>query len=201
MIRSIFLGTLLAGLLPSGTLASFQYSLTSAGSISCNDVSTGIGDVSTLFNGETVTVHLSELEWEENDHPQSEESSLSYYLYWETSVNNLLQTSGIYDLNQFGMILPTDLDVGNLTVHDSGAHAIAVLLRVGSGNYQETGRTYQSYAAAVSIIPLIVVLILAMTTQMVEFSLFTTIFIGACMVTGKSGEGESVNTKVAWSIS
>ena len=45
------------------------------------------------------------------------------------------------------------------------------------------------YAAGAAIIPLIIVLVLALTTQMVEVSLFTAIFIGACMVTGNIKDG------------
>lgn len=44
--------------------------------------------------------------------------------------------------------------------------------------------SFQVYASGVSLIPLLFILVMAMTTQMVELSLFLGIFIGACIVQG-----------------
>ena len=47
----------------------------------------------------------------------------------------------------------------------------------------------QSFSQGTSIIPLLVVLGFAVATRMVEFSLFTAIFVGACMITGNVNTG------------
>ncbi|CAB9515490.1 Inherit from COG: Na H antiporter [Seminavis robusta] len=173
-------------LLLASTSQGFDYTLSSdsAFEISTTDVATDIGDLKVLFNGDSVYVHVSGLEWVETDNNDTEA-----VLFYETSVDGKVSSIGSYDLNTFGRQLPDKLDVGNLTVTNSGAHTVVVRLFAPNNFDLTTERTYQSYAAGVSIIPLIVVLVLAMGTQMVEFSLFVTIFIGACMVTGGIKEG------------
>ena len=49
--------------------------------------------------------------------------------------------------------------------------------------------TYQAYAAGVSIIPLLFILVMALTTKMVELSLFSGIWLGLCIVTGSLADG------------
>ena len=151
------------------------------GGIKCTDKSTGIGGIATLFNGDAVGVTVEGLEWEELDAAPANASSI---LYWETLVGDSVTATASVDLAEYNQQLPTELAVGNVTVNKSGAHTITVklVLQQEKEEEHESNRTYQSYSAAVSIIPLIVVLVLAMTTQMVEFSLFFTVFVGACMV-------------------
>lgn len=48
---------------------------------------------------------------------------------------------------------------------------------------------YQTYRAGVSLLPLILILILAFSTRMVEVSLFFGILLGACIVTGSLNAG------------
>jgi hypothetical protein len=48
---------------------------------------------------------------------------------------------------------------------------------------------YQTYARGASLVPLIMVLVLAMTTNMVELSLFLGIWLGACILTGGLSSG------------
>jgi hypothetical protein len=50
-------------------------------------------------------------------------------------------------------------------------------------------RSVQSYGAGVAIIPLILVLVMALSTRMVEFSLFTCVFVGSCIVEGEVNSG------------
>ena len=48
---------------------------------------------------------------------------------------------------------------------------------------------FQTFGAGVSLVPLIIILFLAMTTQMVELSLFCGIWLGACILTGSFRAG------------
>lgn len=52
-----------------------------------------------------------------------------------------------------------------------------------------SSRDYQTFGSGVSLVPLIVILVLAMTTKMVELSLFLGIWLGACILTGSFVEG------------
>jgi Na+/H+ antiporter NhaC len=65
----------------------------------------------------------------------------------------------------------------------AGTATIEVILELDSSESSTSGE-FQVYRAGVSLIPLFLILILAMTTQMVELSLFTGIFVGACIVSG-----------------
>lgn len=48
---------------------------------------------------------------------------------------------------------------------------------------------YQTYAAGVSVIPLLFILIMAMGTQMVELSLFLGILVASCIIYGSLADG------------
>jgi len=179
MYRSAFSALFL--LLGASTVAvadAFDYTLTSVGDISCTDAKTLIPDLAVLFNSEAVLVHVSGLSWEETGAGTNNSSDDAIILCWETLVGDDVLASGKHDLTEFGLQLPGELDVGMVQVNSTGSHTITVKL-FGSGGAEgfedETSRPYQSYAAAVSVIPLIVVLVLAMGTQMVEFSLFFTV--------------------------
>jgi Na+/H+ antiporter NhaC len=69
-----------------------------------------------------------------------------------------------------------------------GTASIEVILEI-DGFSANTSRDFQVYGAGVSIIPLVVILFLALTTHMVELSLFCGIWLGACIVTGSLVEG------------
>ena len=131
---------------------------------------------------------VSDLAWEDTGSDLNTTTG-STTLFWETGVDDEVQSSGSYDLLDFGFQLPTEIDAGFISVDSSGSHTVFVRFSGTTGvdgdQSVETDATYQSYAAGVSIIPLIVVLVMAMTTQMVEFSLFCTVFIGSCMIAGE----------------
>ncbi len=52
-----------------------------------------------------------------------------------------------------------------------------------------TSGDYQTYSSGTSLVPLIIILLLACTTQMVEISLFLGIWLGACILTGSFTAG------------
>ena len=170
------LGVLLLATTPSAD--AFDYFLSEVGEISARDFNTGIDGVATLFNGEIVNITVSGLAWAERP-----ENNASSTLEWTTLVGDTVMASGTVNLEEYNKELPTSLSVGSVSVQNSGEHTISVILGNAEPEYdQESSRTYMSYASGVAIIPLIVVLVLAMFTQMVEFSLFFTVFVGACMV-------------------
>jgi hypothetical protein len=56
-----------------------------------------------------------------------------------------------------------------------------------------TSRDYQAFGAGASLVPLIVILLLAVCTGIVELSLTTGIFVGACIVAGNIKDGFKVS--------
>jgi hypothetical protein len=163
----------------------FDYAITSAGKILLTDMETDIPGMRTIFVGEPVAVTVFDLEWVANESGYNESDTL----IWQTSVGGITQASGSLDLSSLpSRELPTSLDVGNIKVDEAGRYEIQVILSIDRSE-ESTSAEYQAYAAAASIVPLLVVLVLAMSTQMVELSLFTAVFVGACMVTGNIKDG------------
>jgi Na+/H+ antiporter NhaC len=85
------------------------------------------------------------------------------------------------------------MDVGEVVVTKGGRHEISVNVAVvdsrEEGSTVTTAAEYEAYGKGVALIPLIMILILAVTTNMVEFSLFVGVFVGACMVQGTIIDG------------
>jgi hypothetical protein len=164
----------------------FNYMLTSVDGISLTDIATSIENIRTIFTGEAMDVLAIAVAWEANP---SNVTNSNNTLRCETYVDDELASVVFLDLSTLGeRELPTEISCGTITVEGSGARAITVSLVVDDSSATYTN-TYQAFAAGVSIIPLIVVLFLAVTTQMVEFSLFFAVFVGACMVTGNISDG------------
>jgi Na+/H+ antiporter NhaC len=69
-----------------------------------------------------------------------------------------------------------------------GTASIEVVLEI-DGFSASTGGDYQVYGAGVSIIPLIFVLLMALTTHLVELSLFGGVWLGASIITGSLVDG------------
>lgn len=72
--------------------------------------------------------------------------------------------------------------------HSAGTNTIECVLTLDDSE-AVTDVTFQVFAAGVSIVPLIWILFMAMTTHMVELSLFSGIWLGLCIVTGSLSDG------------
>jgi hypothetical protein len=136
-----------------------------------------------------MNVTATTLSWEPVDSNGTEITVIGNVVRCETYVDEELATVELFDLDTLGeRELPTEIGCGTITVDGSGAHDITVKLIL-DGSSATVTQSFQAYGAGVSIIPLIVVLMLAMFTQMVEFSLFFAVFVGACMVAGNVKDG------------
>lgn len=102
-------------------------------------------------------------------------------------VDGVQQATGTVDLNDSRQ-LPSEINAGNATVSNSGTHTIEVVVVL--DDVETIGsRQYQSFNKGASFAPLVVVLVFAMTTHMVELSLGLGVFVGLCMVTGTIVDG------------
>ena len=145
--------------------AGFDYSLVPDGektAVKLTDKETSISDLKTIFTDEDILVSVSDVEWTSNA-----DATNSTTLFWETYVDGQLQDSGTQSLADVGRELPTSFETGEIKVASRGQHRIEVRLKV-DDSVATASKEVQAYASGVSIIPLLVVLILAVTTRMVR---------------------------------
>ena len=143
--------------------AAFDYSLTGAGNIVLTDEATSITDIVTIFTDESVLVTVDGIEWNATGSVEGSDNLLRF----ETLVDGETQASGSISLEDVSRELPTSIDAGAIKVDKGGRYTIEVILSVDSSE-ESTSESYEAYAAGVAIIPLIMVLVFAITTQMVS---------------------------------
>lgn len=143
--------------------AAFDYSIVGAGSILLTDAATAISGLQTLFTEQEVFVTADGLEWEANN------STLAGgTLFFETFLSGELQSSGNMSLDDVGRELPTSIDAGSIIVKDGGGrYTIEVKLTV-EGSEASTSNEFEAYGAGVAILPLVVIITLAIMTNMVR---------------------------------
>lgn len=132
-------------------------------SITLTDAETKIQGIVTLFTNQAALVTVNNVEWSPNESNSTQDTDVN----WETLVNGKLEDFGNYSLVGVGRDLPDSFQTGSVTVSERGTYTITVRLTIDESEIV-TESTYQAYPAGVSIIPLLVVLILAATTHMVR---------------------------------
>ena len=156
-----------------------------------NDVASEIPDIATIHNGRVFEV-IQGLTWNEQVFVLNSTNTL----IWTMFVDGKQQATGTVDLNDSRQ-LPSEINAGNATVSSSGTHTIEVVVVL--DDVETIGsRQYQSFNKGVSFAPLVVVLVFAMTTHMVELSLGLGVFVGACMVTGTVTVRPPLRFSVSW---
>jgi hypothetical protein len=153
--------------------------------------STSISGIETIFVDKETLVSLSGLEWNATGPVNGADNLLHY----ETFLDGESKATGSISLADVGRELPTGLDCGTISVPEGGRYTIEVTLTVDASETGTSGE-YEAYGAGVAILPLLVILFLAVTTSMVELSLFSGIWIGACIITGslKGGFTSTLDT-------
>jgi hypothetical protein len=143
--------------------------------LSLSDVNTGINPILTIFKGEQFNVTVKDVSWVE-----FENSTGSDILFWTTTINGALVGEGNYSLafEDVGRELPDSFFVGTYVLDNKQTANIVVTFNLDDVD-TETSNDYQVYAAGLSIVPLILVLVLAMTTKMVHTqSMLGVVFFG-----------------------
>lgn len=138
-----------------------------------SDIETGISPIQSLFIGEPTGVSVDGISWtsiDTGDNTTADDDE-DTYLFWTTTVNGVVIANGNVSLTQTGKLLPTSIDAGEFIPEGNDKLVVEVNLTVGTTNVVPSG-TYTSYKAGVSIIPLMVVLLLAMTTQLVRIYIY-----------------------------
>ncbi|KAL3800358.1 hypothetical protein HJC23_003654 [Cyclotella cryptica] len=150
--------------------------------ISLTDIDTQIPDIEAVHNNVPFEV-IADLVWAEDIFVESSSNVLTY----EMTIDGKVEGTGLVDLNE-SRSLPSVINCGVATMDSSGTHTVGVTVKV--DGYESTNeRDYQSFAAGASFVPLIIVLLFASTTHMVELALGLGIFVGACMCAGSLTQG------------
>ena len=131
-------------------------------SISITDVAMDIPNIEAIHNDREFAV-IANLAWTEHIY----DVNSTNILYWEMSVNDEVQQKGEVNLLS-SRALPTELSAGTTAVGSSGTHTIKVKI-VLDEDASENDRSYQSFAAGASFIPLVIVIFFAASTKMVSF--------------------------------
>jgi hypothetical protein len=154
--------------------AAFDYSIVGAGSVLLTDAATSISGLETLFVDQEVFVTADGLEWESND-----SLSLGGNIFYETFLNGELVASGNMTLDGVGRELPSSIDVGSVIVKDGGGrYTIEVMLTVDESEATTSGE-YEAYGSGVAIIPLLVIIVLAVMTNMVRLLSLSEFFLNS----------------------
>ena len=139
--------------------------------LSITDVVTDITDVKSFFIDEVHLANVKGIEWiineeaMENSNSTTTSSSDSGLLLWSTLVDGVMVASGNVSL---GQLLPTAFEAGTFVVTSNGKHTVEVIMTINGASELIVSNTYVAYRAGVSIIPMILVLVMAMTTQLVR---------------------------------
>jgi hypothetical protein len=75
--------------------------------------------------------------------------------------------TGSVSLEEVDRELPTSIDAGTIKVDKKGRYTIEVRMTIDDNEATASGE-YEAYGAGVAIIPLLIVLVLAVTTHMVR---------------------------------
>jgi hypothetical protein len=135
-----------------------------------------------------VRVTVDKIAWEPVANFNGTTTTDASMIVWTTFVNGQALARGNYSLTQAGRILPSSLTVGTVPINARGKVTVRVVLEL-DGAETTAEKTIQSFGSGVAIIPLLLVLVMSLTTHMVEFSLFTCVFVGSCIVEGEVIDG------------
>lgn len=162
---------------PQDSYSASDYEV-SVTSIMLTDAATGIEDIDAIHNGRPFNV-VANLDWTEQIYDVDSTNSL----LWWTYVSDVLVDKGSVDLTE-SRALPSSIEAGTtITVDSSGSHNVKVEIML-DALVADDNRDYVSFAAGASFVPLVMVIVFAATTKMVELSLGMGIFTGSCMVVG-----------------
>jgi len=192
--RAVGLLLLLLALLPASTAVEYTPDVGGA-TQNLIDEATKIGAIRTIFVGDVTLVTLEGIEWIpvdlERDETADGNNATSSVLIWETAVNDVVQDSGTIDLFDVDRELPTSIEAGSFVVDKRQKSSVSVRVFMEDSPELATtsSKNYQTYPHTLSLMPLIIILVLAWTTKMVELSLFLGIWLGACILTGTLSDG------------
>ena len=144
--------------------------------LTITDVATGISNVRTLFIHEEHSVRVKGIRWTINKDNTNASSSSSIsssedvMLLWSTVVDGVIVTSGNISLTNLGQLLPNEFEAGNFVVTNNGKHSVKVIMTICGDTASElvVSNSYVAYRSGVSIIPMILVLVMAMSTHLVS---------------------------------
>lgn len=159
---------LLALLAIAAPAVAFDYDIVGAGSIVLTDAASSISPLETIFVNEETLVTAEGLEWVRNGNSSD---LIGGTIFYETYLSGVLMAKGNVSLDGVGRELPTSVDAGSVTVTTGGGrYTVEVILTVGESSASTTNE-YEAYGSAVAIIPIAIIIVLAIMTNMVRLLL------------------------------
>ena len=146
------------------------------------DVETEISPISTLFIEEYVKVNVDGIRW------TGYANDVGTELYFITRVNGEVAATGDITLPESALELPSSIAAGEIFAAYGGRNTIEVEIIIGEGT-TTASTTIQAYRKWASIVPLVVIIIVALVTKKVELSFIVGTFTGACLLTGTIIDG------------
>uniref|UniRef100_A0A7S1BIJ2 Na+/H+ antiporter NhaC-like C-terminal domain-containing protein n=1 Tax=Corethron hystrix TaxID=216773 RepID=A0A7S1BIJ2_9STRA len=145
-------------------------------------------DFKTIFTGEDTNINI-EVKWDSNT-TFAEGDVLS----WTISNDDSVLSSDEMTLES-DMELPSKL-TSTIVVKKGGCTKLSSAVSLSETIVTTAEAEYQAYGAGASLVPLIIIVLLAMFTGIIELSLGAGIFVGACMVSGsvKTGFTSTLDT-------
>lgn len=164
--------------------AGFDYAISSVGSVELMDIETEIPDIKTIFLEDEMSISATGIEWEFTGN----ETGTDMTVTCEAILDGEVVGTDTMSLEDVGRMLPSSMDCGTFSVGSKGKKVITLQLTL-DGATASTDRKYQAFRAGTSIIPLLVIIILAASTSQVELSLSAGIFMGAWIIAGNLLDG------------
>lgn len=143
----------------------FNYEISDPGYLVLDDVATGIPSIVTIFTNEEFNVTVEGIAWAPVETANNQTSS--DILFWTTTINGAVAGRGNISLLDYGSILPSSIEAGTYLINKKGTATIVVTFSLDDVDTEASG-SYQVFAAGLSIMPLVVVLVFALTTRMVR---------------------------------
>lgn len=141
------------------------------------DVTTGVTNIETLFLNEPTNITVKGISWIPNNNSIPTVDDIDYII-WSTYVDDIQVDNGNYSLVGVRRQLPSEISCGTFIVtnnqyqYNNGMHNVTVEMYVTNTNDVTppliVARNYNAYNKILSLIPLFIVLLLAITTSMVR---------------------------------
>lgn len=148
--------------------SAFDYRLTGDGSISLTDSEVLKEGIQTIFSGEDTAVTVVDLGWEANSANGTDDTAVE----WQLFVDGALVGSGTEDLTDVGRELPGSIDAGSFVLDHEVGNFVTVEVNVMlNGESWSFSDDYKAYRPGVSLFPLIIVILLAVSTRMASRTL------------------------------
>lgn len=152
------------------------------------DVETNISPISLLLQNKETKVTVEGLSWSSNS--TSDNENQEKFLNYTTYVEDDVVASGSILLPDDPLELPVSIDVGVLSVRNTGTVSLRVVLMDMEMRESWVDMQVRAYQPWIASVPFVVALIMFLAFRMdLVQALFVAMFVGSCIIQGSLVEG------------